>query len=149
LVSLVVLGMLLLVAVYIRRRTVAGDKAAGMKWDPREAEIDQVPRKIDVSRGAEVTVQLSPPAADSASSIEVHNAGPAAAEIITVTSVDADNGRSCPIARAWLELNGPLRAGLSREAVAGLPPQSNHQLRVALVWRDGAGSHRTESVLQV
>jgi hypothetical protein len=149
LVSLVALVLLLVVAVHIRRHAVAGGKAAGMGWDRRHAEMDAVPRIIQASRGAEVTVHLSPPTSDSACNIEVHNAGPAPAEIITVMSLDADNGRSCPITRAWLELSGPLRAGLSRQAVAGLPPQSNHQLRVALVWHDDNGSHRTESVLQV
>jgi len=148
-VSLVALGLLLLVAVYVHRHAVGGDRAAETTSDRRRDDVDPVRRKLDGSRGAEVTVQLSSATADSASNIEVHNAGPAAAEIMTVMSLDADNGRSCPITRAWLELSGPLRAGLSRRAEAGLPPRSNHQLRVALVWRDEDGSHRTESVLHV
>jgi len=123
--------------------------AGRIESDRRHDEMDPTLRKMNASQGADVTVQLSSPVGNSAHNIEVHHAGPAAAEIITVTSLDADNGRPCPIMRAWLELSRPPRAGVSKDVVAGLPPQSNRRLHVAVVWRDGNGSHRAESVLQV
>lgn len=152
LVSLVALTMSLLIAVvvaYIARQAVAGQGAGRIESDRRQDEMDPTLRKMNASQGADVTVQLSSPVGNSAHNIEVHHAGPAAAEIITVTSLDADNGRPCPIMRAWLELSRPPRAGVSKDVVAGLPPQSNRRLHVAVVWRDGNGSHRAESVLQV
>jgi hypothetical protein len=75
---------------------------------------------VQASQVADVTVQLSLPTTNGMRKIEVHNAGPAAAEILTVMYLDSDGGGPAPDTRAWQELNGPLLAGQSRGALAGL-----------------------------
>jgi hypothetical protein len=136
-------------ALYTRRQAIATEDTARIEKDRRRDEIATAARQLEASQRADVAIKLSLPTANATRKIELHNAGPADAEILIVTYQDADDGRPAPDTTASRHLSGRLPAGHSKEVVAGLTEESSRRFRVATEWRDGNGAHREETTLQV
>jgi hypothetical protein len=147
--SAVSLGISAAAVIYTRRQAIATEDAARIEKDRRLDEIAAAERQLEASQRADVTIKLPLPIANATRKIELHNAGPADAEILIVTYQDADDGRPPPDTTAWRHLSGPLSAGQSKEVVAGLTDESSGRFRVATEWRDENGAHREETTLQV
>lgn len=117
------------------------------------AEIEQERRKDQARREtggllADVTVELSLPAAKAYRQIGVRNAGPAPATNVLITYLEANDGLPPPDTSRWSQLRRDLGPGQSTWANAGLTAKSSKRFRGMVDWRDGNGMHRREFELR-
>jgi hypothetical protein len=113
----------------------------------QERRIDEIRREA-AGRLADVTVELSLPAAKASRQIGVRNAGPARATEILITYLEANDGLPSPETSRWSQLRRELGPGQSSWVNAGLTAKSSKRFRGAIDWRDGNGMHRREFELR-
>jgi hypothetical protein len=126
------------------RHAVAGEGLTEIEQERRRDEV----RREAAGRLADVTVELSLPAAKASRQIGVRNAGPAPATDVLITYLEANDGLSPPDTSRWSQLRRELGPGQSSWANAGLSVKSSRRFRGAVDWRDGNGTHRREFELR-
>ena len=124
---------------------------AEARADLTEIELER--RKDEARREAggrlaDVTVELSMPAAKASRQIGVRNAGPAPATNVLITYLEATDGLPPPDTSHWSLLRRELGPGQSTWANAGLTAKSSKRFRGTVDWRDDNGTHRREFELR-
>jgi hypothetical protein len=126
------------------RHAKAGEDLAKIEQERLRDEV----RREAAGRLADVSVELSRPAAKASRQIGVRNAGPASATNLLITYLEANDGLPPPDTSRWSQLRRELGPGQSSWANAGLTAKSSKRFRGAVDWRDGNGTHRREFELR-